>query len=71
MKATAAHQTPCLVADESDLPKSGRCFEMIGKVFGHKDRKYLWDSKSLNLSYWTGKTRGLIAFQNVKLLVDR
>jgi len=29
---------------------------VFGKVFDHKDRKYIWGSKSLNLSYWTGKT---------------
>lgn len=56
VKARAAHQIPCLIADDSDLPKRGHFFEMIGKIFSHKDRKYIWGFKSHNLFLWTGKT---------------
>lgn len=62
VKAAAAHQIPCLIVDDSDLPKRGRLFEMIGKIFSHKDGKYIWGFKSLNLFLWTGKTSFALDF---------
>ncbi len=54
--STIAHQIPCLICDDSDIPKRGKFFEMIGKIFSHTGNKYRLGFKSLNLCYWTGKT---------------
>ena len=56
MDTTVAHQIPCLIGDDTDLPKRGKFIEMIGKIFSHTGHKYNLGFKSLNLSYWTGKT---------------
>ncbi len=56
MEATVAHQIPCLIVDDTDIPKRGKFIEMIGKIFSHTGHKYNLGFKSLNLSYWTGKT---------------
>ena len=54
--AKTAHQTPCLIVDDSDIKKCGKLIEMIGKIFSHKLHKYILGFKSLNLVLWTGKT---------------
>ena len=55
MDTKVAHKTPCLIVDDTDIPKTGRCFEMVGKIFSHTGRNYKMGFKSLNLCYWTGK----------------
>ena len=50
------HQTPCFIVDDSDLPKKGRCMELIGKIFSHVGMKFELGYKSLNLGIWTGKS---------------
>ncbi len=56
MNSKVAHQIPCLVADDSDIPKRGKFFEMVGKIFSHTGHNYKMGFKSLNLCYWTGRT---------------
>lgn len=56
MRSNVAHQIPCLICDDTDIPKRGRFIEMIGKIFSHTGKGYKLGFKSLNLSYWTGKT---------------
>ena len=47
---------PCFIIDDTDIPKTGRCMEFIGRIFSHANRGYKLGYKSLNLAYWTGKT---------------
>lgn len=56
MAPTISHEVPCLIADDTDIPKRGRFIEMIGKIFSHTGHNYKLGFKSLNLSLWTGKT---------------
>ena len=46
----------CLIADDSDLPKTGRRMEMIGKVFSHVSHGMILGFKMLTLAYSDGKT---------------
>ncbi len=55
METTVSHKIPCLIADDTDIPKTGKFFEMIGKIFSHTGRNYKMGFKCLNLTYWTGK----------------
>jgi len=48
-------QTPCFIIDDTDLPKRGKCMEMIGRIFSHVTHRYELGYKSLNLSFWSGK----------------
>ena len=45
----------CFIVDDSDLPKTGRTMEFIGKIFSHVSGRYSLGYKSLNLAYWSGK----------------
>ena len=56
MNTNTSHQVPCLIVDDSDIPKRGKFIEMIGKIFSHTGHNYKLGFKSLNLIYWTGKT---------------
>lgn len=56
IKANIAHEIPCLIIDDTDIPKRGKFIELIGKIFSHTGHNYNLGFKSLNLSYWTGKT---------------
>lgn len=42
------------VIDDSDIPKTGRKIEFIGKVFSHVHRKSILGFKVLVLGYWDG-----------------
>lgn len=46
---------PCFIIDDTDIPKTGRCIEFIGRVFSHVSKGYRLGYKSLNLAIWTGK----------------
>lgn len=46
----------CLIIDDSDLPKTGRRIEMIGKVFSHVKGKSILAFKGLFLGYHDGKS---------------
>src|SRR5690625_2801199 len=45
---------PCFIADDSDIPKTGRYIELIGRIFSHVTGKFPLGFKSMNLSYWSG-----------------
>lgn len=46
----------CFVIDDSDLEKTGKTFEFIGRIFNHITRKYVLGFKLLLLGYWDGKS---------------
>ena len=52
----AASGPTCLIADDSDLPKTGRRMELIGKVFSHVSHSMILGFKMLTLAYSDGKT---------------
>lgn len=56
MKTTLSHKIPCIIADDTNIPKTGKVFELIGKIFSHAGHKYKLGFKCLNVTYWTGKT---------------
>ena len=45
----------CFVLDDTDLEKTGKTIERIGKIFNHVTRKHILGFKLLTLSYWDGK----------------
>jgi hypothetical protein len=51
-----AKQPRCLIVDDSDLPKTGRRIELIGKVFSHVTGKGILAFKGLFLGYHDGKS---------------
>ena len=52
-----SHLLAVLIADDTDLPKTGRRIEMIGKIFSHVHQKYILGYKSLMLCWSDGRTR--------------
>ncbi|MBW6484508.1 MAG: transposase [Vicingaceae bacterium] len=46
----------CLIVDDTDLPKTGRRIELIGKVFSHVSRQSILAFKGLFLGYHDGKS---------------
>jgi hypothetical protein len=46
----------CFVIDDTDLNKTGKTFEFMGRVFNHVTKKYLLGFKLLLLGYWDGKS---------------
>jgi hypothetical protein len=46
----------CLIVDDTDLPKTGRRIELIGKVFSHVTQKSVLAFKGLFLGYHDGKS---------------
>lgn len=46
----------CLIVDDTDLPKTGRHIELIGKVFSHVTRQSILAFKGLFLGYHDGKS---------------
>jgi len=53
---TQSHQVPCLILDDTDIPKRGKCIEWIGKIFSHLNHQYLLGFKALHVACWTGNT---------------
>lgn len=45
----------CFILDDTDLPKRGKAFEFIGRIFSHVTRQYGFGFKCMNLAYWSGK----------------
>ena len=54
LHATDPWNRPCFIADDSDIPKTGRYIELIGRIFSHVTGKFPMGFKSMNLSYWSG-----------------
>jgi hypothetical protein len=48
--------TRCLIIDDSDLPKTGRRIELIGKVFSHVTGQSILAFKGLFMGYHDGKS---------------
>ncbi len=49
-------QTRCLIIDDTDLPKTGRQIEFIGKVFSHVTSQSILAFKGLFMGYHDGKS---------------
>lgn len=53
----SADATPrCLIIDDTDLPKTGRCIELIGRVFSHVTHQSTLAFKGLLMAYHDGKS---------------
>lgn len=50
----------CVIADDSDLPKTGRCIEMMGRVFSHVLHISRLGFKGLFLARTDGKTQTIL-----------
>jgi hypothetical protein len=46
----------CLIIDETDLPKTGRCVELIGRIWFHVSNKSILGFKGLFMGYYDGKS---------------
>lgn len=46
----------CLIVDDTDLPKTGRCMELIGKIYSHVSHRSLLAFKGLFIAYHDGKS---------------
>ena len=46
----------CFVVDDSDLEKTGKTFEFIGRIFNHITKNHVLGFKLLLLGYWEGKS---------------
>ena len=52
----------CLIADDTDFPKTGRKGELLGRVFSHIEHKSILGYKGLFLLYTDGKTQTFADF---------
>ena len=46
----------CLIADDTDLPKRGRCFELLSRIYSHVTHTFNYGFKGLVLGYHDGKS---------------
>jgi len=46
----------CLIIDDTDLPKTGRCIELIGKIYSHVSHRSILALKGLFMAYHDGKS---------------
>ena len=44
----------CLIADDTDLPKHGRCFELLSRIYSHVTNSFNYGFKGLFLGYHDG-----------------
>ena len=51
-----------LIADDTDLPKTGRHMESIGKIFSHVHQKCILSYKALMLCWSDGRTQFMLDF---------
>jgi len=58
VKAKGDHlsETTCFVLDDTDIEKTGKTIEFIGRVFNHVTKLYPLGFKMLLLGFWDGKT---------------
>jgi hypothetical protein len=49
-------QIKCLIADDTDLPKSGRHFELLSRIYSHVTHSFNYGFKGLFLGYHDGKS---------------
>lgn len=55
-KGDPATGTTCFVLDDTDIEKTGKTVEFIGRVFNHVTRLHSLGFKMLLLGFWDGKT---------------
>jgi hypothetical protein len=55
-KGDPVSETTCFVLDDTDIEKTGKTIEFIGRVFSHVTRLYPLGFKMLLLGFWDGKT---------------
>jgi hypothetical protein len=48
--------TTCFVLDDTDIKKTGKTIELLGRVFNHVTKPYPLGFKMLLLGFWDGKT---------------
>jgi hypothetical protein len=46
----------CLIVDDTDLPKRGRCFELLSRIYSHATHSFNYGFKGLFLGYHDGKS---------------
>lgn len=54
LRATEPWERPCWIGDDSDVPKTGKSIELIGRIFSHVTGRFPLGFKSMNLCYWSG-----------------
>lgn len=55
-----SHLPAVLIADDSDLPKTGKRMEMIGKIFSHVHQRCILGYKALMLCWSDGRTQFML-----------
>lgn len=55
-KGDFASGTTCFVLDDTDIEKTGKTIEFIGRIFNHVTKLYPLGFKMLLLGFWDGKT---------------
>jgi hypothetical protein len=55
-----SHLPSVLIADDSDLPKTGMHLELIGKIFSHVHQKCILGYKALMLCWSDGRTQMML-----------
>lgn len=55
-KGDPVSETTCFVLDDTDIEKTGKTIEFIGRVFNHVTKLYPLGFKMLLLGFWDGKT---------------
>ena len=46
----------CLIVDDTDLPKRGKCFELLSRIYSHVSNSFNYGFKGLFLGYHDGKS---------------
>jgi hypothetical protein len=60
--STTSKDPVCLIVDDSDLPKTGRRIEQIGRIFSHVTHNSILGFKALFLCRTDGKTQTVLDF---------
>ncbi len=60
--STTSNDPVCLIIDDSDLPKTGKRIEQIGRIFSHVSHRSIIGFKSLFLCRTDGKTQTVLDF---------
>ena len=55
-KSTRNGNPKCLIIDDTDLPKTGRKIELIGRIFSHVTHTNILGFKGLFMGYFDGKS---------------
>ncbi|GHT18113.1 IS4 family transposase ISDha5 [Bacteroidia bacterium] len=55
-ETTENEQIKCIIVDDTDLPKRGRCFELVSRIYSHVTHRHNLGFKGLFLGYHDGKS---------------